>query len=87
MEKYICLFAVSAEHFAPYLTALRNLLLTSTTGCRGRDLNRRLFGPWASTLPLSYLVTYTHIDISSDFTKREPRVHQKRKADRAIMNE
>ena len=28
--------------------------LTSTTGCRGRGLNRRPPSPWASTLPLSY---------------------------------
>ena len=28
--------------------------LTSTTGCHGRGLNRRLFSLWASTLPLSY---------------------------------
>ena len=28
--------------------------LTSTTGCLGRDLNRRLFGHWPTTLPLSY---------------------------------
>ena len=31
--------------------------LTSTTGCRGRDSNRGLFSPWASTLPLSYPAT------------------------------
>ena len=31
--------------------------LTSTTGCRGRDLNRRHFSPWGSTLPLSYPAT------------------------------
>ena len=31
--------------------------LTSTTGCRGRDLNHRLLSPWASPLPLSYLAT------------------------------
>ena len=28
--------------------------LTSTTGCRGRGLNRWPFSLWASTLPLSY---------------------------------
>ena len=28
--------------------------LTSTTGCRGRGVNRRLLNFWASTLPLSY---------------------------------
>ena len=61
------LFVVSAVHFAPYLTSLSNMMLiykqqeldvseelTSTTGCRGRGLKRRLLSPWASTLPLSY---------------------------------
>ena len=39
--------------FALYLTELDvNEELNSTTGCRGRGLNHRLFSLWASILPL-----------------------------------
>ena len=54
----ICLFVVSAVHFAPYLTGLSSMMLvwaaganvseelTSTAGCRGRGLNCRPSRPW-----------------------------------------
>ena len=35
--------------------------LTSTTGCRGRGLNRRLFSSRTRTLPLSYPAFIVHL--------------------------
>ena len=41
----------SVEHLLPYE-------FTSTTAGCGRGLNRRLFSPWSSVLPLSYPVIH-----------------------------
>ena len=40
--------------------------LTFTTECRGRGLNRRLFSPWASSLPLNKQVCLNHKKLNTE---------------------